>query len=514
MKKIKLITSCVALTGLTATIAPLTCLTSCSKKSSNTSANLMEEFNPTIEKLAAEEFAGCLDSHDIVNKYLDEVESNQYVFRQDMLYTLSRGLTVYNQKLKDAGVSIKKQSFNALITNVIVNRNASGEECGIFFDLEFKANYKYSADVETLKQLGIYFKQWNGTVKYNFYFDFSDKNFTGDVNGLRRLLTAGTETAEIGISEVSSVIGVESVKGTCVNLEGSKVKIQQVSGDGPFITPQQDYWSPVEYQDRLSHIDLLKESGHYLIVDLLNNYLGTSSFAAGMTPNTINLGSYHMGNLSLESTFEFGPNDEDTTCYGFSFANNAAKNLENLTESEEYDNYVFTLPTKKMAGDVEKEINKIGDHAFDATLSENNNFALPDEVLEIVIPSSYTKIGDKAFAFAKPTSLITKLTFMPWTIKPYSIGYSAFYQMPNLQVIDFSYLNIDAYKYINNWNNAFEGVHEGYTGEEQEGTIYLPEGWNDDAPTTLGWVNLANSLGIHCWYEMTPEDERVGWHLV
>ena len=522
MKLNKIFKSVIASTGVLSVVTPVICLSSCNKGSTSIIGNLMDEFNPTIAQLPATDFGNCFTATDVINIYLDEIQRDRNNFRQDLFYTLTRGVKNYEQYLRDNGVTINSSNYNAKISEIKVDRE--GENNLVSFDLEMIIEYDYSStSAEILTNLGVKYSKWNTATKFHFVLDFNTASFAKNLAfAKRRQLTLYNQIANVGISELSSTIQILYSHGSAMKVEGSKsvdININDPQQAAVFIDPQYDYWSAqggsgtAIYNKRIEQINLLKEDGHYHVINFFKYYNGDQTFAAEKTPNVFDFGAYHIGLAQLYYTFEYGESETPSICYGFNFSSNSAINFAKFANEPSYhiEDNSFELPTTFTKDDEEYAINRLASNAFDGTYLTVDNIGLPNEVKKITIPAQYQAIGTRAIAFAQPTSEITTLTFKRWTSpQPYQLLEDAFYQLPNLSVIDMSDFNADDCNKITEtrWAQSLRNVHINWQGDTHEGDIYLPEGW--DVNYKEQWRKIISSMGIKCY---VLGEERNGWLL-
>lgn len=520
--KTKLLFGSVISSSVIACSAPLISLSGCSDKGTVETGNLMKEYTPESPKLDITEISNWDYANDVINKYFSEIQKKSKYFVEDLLYTMSRGLATYNQLLEQKGIKINSNDFNATIDEV----NADIENYQLSFNITLKMQYDYSGnDAQKMKNMNLYFFKWNTTSKFKFIFDFDTASLISNtLNGKRRQVTFLDEIAQIGVSEVNSTMQLLSENGSSVDLDGIKHEINIVSPQEAchFIKPQKDYWESLGHLETYTlhntEIESLQKSGHYVVAEIMDQYLGNDPYIAEKTANTMDLGSYHMGLGSMQSTFEYL--GDSYVCYGFNYSNDPDINYGKFTQPNNWwyndEEATFTLPTTKVHPDVSSTVtvNILGANAFNGNISNKYDIALPIEVKKVTIPADYLEIQQYAIGFnenAEEQSQIETLYFeRSSTSTICTLGANAFYNLKNLKYIDLSSFKANDYQFLQScWKNAFKSVHINHE-DLQEGTIVLPSGLN--STQIASWLeNINNYLGIHAYTSSSPE--QYGWAL-
>ncbi|MCQ2956939.1 MAG: hypothetical protein MJ233_03760 [Mycoplasmoidaceae bacterium] len=206
-----------------------------------------------------------------------------------------------------------------------------------------------------------------------------------------------------------------------------------------------------KYQTRLANIKQLKQDGYYPLIAILDQYLGNDPYIASNTPNSIDFGSYHMGTGSLTGTFEYSKETTDKqTCFGFNFCNGPEINYPRFSKESCYDveKQELTLPTYKDPATSTDPITKLAPQAFDNTQSNAYNIGLPVEIQKIIVPEQYVEIGARAITGNESfgESQLTNITFERGSgLNPCKLGASAFYNLPNVTIIDLSSFKTNDY---------------------------------------------------------------------
>lgn len=510
--KSKLLKSLIGFGSIICTTSPLISLASCKEKVVEQPGNLNKEYTPDLPQLEAKWYEGNNDTASaVVDLFVGEAIANTGNFKQDLLYTMSRGVTKYKQYLKDQGVKISWFNMNAVVSNIEPKMDEITGAVSIECDLTMRISYDFSKTKKNnMVAAGLNFYKWKTKSVFHMVFDFETSSFSKErIFAKRRQLTVFDGAAQIGISEINSTIQLLSEKGSSTNLskKTKKIDIKEPGDILHFISPQQDYWNRQaddQYATRLAEIEKLKSEGHYIVPLLIDYYFGQDVYPIEQTPNTMEFGSYHMANAVLKDTFEYGESDTTTNVlYGFNFSNNSTQNWAKLVNEDCYqvdgDVISFTLPTSHTKSGVDYPIEGLADRAFDGTYSTYDNQGLPNDITNVVIPGSYQYIGSKAISFAEQTSQINTITLNRWTSsRPYNLSPNAFYQLPNLRTIDLSTLNVadcNSFTGDRSWTNAFQSVHYGCEELENEGVIYLPSGW-EDPQYQNAWKTALIKMGI------------------
>ncbi|MCQ3915650.1 MAG: leucine-rich repeat domain-containing protein [Mycoplasmoidaceae bacterium] len=178
--------------------------------------------------------------------------------------------------------------------------------------------------------------------------------------------------------------------------------------------------------------------GAQILVLLFKYYLPSNVLTGTTAPNTLDFGSYYMGdvNLTSDETFKTHEKDSKTTLYGFNPSLDSIRNLDNAVKSgsivkDEIDQHIiFNVP----------EANYLASHAFDGNVSAYTNIGVPLGVEEVVIPETYENIESYAFAGNPMTIGLKTLKLNPSAIQNQycKIHEYAFSELLSLNKIDLS----------------------------------------------------------------------------
>ncbi|MCQ3908451.1 MAG: leucine-rich repeat domain-containing protein [Mycoplasmoidaceae bacterium] len=184
--------------------------------------------------------------------------------------------------------------------------------------------------------------------------------------------------------------------------------------------------------------------------------------ASDDTPRSLDFGSYHMQNVSLDTTFTTDAN----TLYGFNLSLDSIKNAKNLETYSGFVNSKLTLPS---GGGV----TTIADNAFDGAISNYTNLGLPDNVITLDIPSTYLNIGESAFTSSDG---LREIIFHRNPNYATNLGQHAFSELKSVSEIDFTDFNPGESGKLAaaDGDKPFETIHLGRTEPGSDGLIYIP----------------------------------------
>lgn len=524
-------------------IVPLASLSSCSKSKL---VDLSKIYIPTIKPAEAQWYDSPADA---LTAYLNAIDSekggNPEIFRQDLLYTMSKGMQEYTAMYQQY-CNVTRCEHYADVSNIRV-KNVDDEdptkvEKKVIFDLTFEVHFDISNNkLEDLIWMELDFPIYDITSKIEFTFDFNAVDAVnpdlggGPIYQYRQMTSLGG-TTQFGITEYGSSLRILSEKGTATNIYGEDFSIdtETPSSTFYFILPTKGYWNlknptqaDLEYNKRYNSCYSLwhAHQGAQAAVLILKYYISSVSdpLLTDTTIRTLDFGSYYFTNANLNS---FYTTDKEIL-YGFNISLDATKNHANVDKlpstpsgqgSFDKTTSTLTLPTKVDS----YTLTTISASAFSAAKSDFTNMSLPLQVLNLSIPGSYSSIEHDAF---RTDYNLQSISFDARASKSVKLGYSSFYQMYSLITLDFSKQGTQDYKYfqytggdeetqpflqIHNGadiNNLVSQVTQKY-GESvngAEGVVIIPSGANEGE-----WSNwLHGQLGLKIFDPDHPENH--GW---
>lgn len=511
MKIKKILIPTLTVAPLATAIMPLA-LTSCGTQ---VLGNLMTEYTPNIGQ--HETISKQMPSS-VVDAYFDAIVDEPEIFAQDFIYTLSRGLPQYVSYVSEF-CEISGQNYDIRVYDVVPNMN----DLTITFKADFYMYYDYSkTKVEELRWYDLGYKVWDATTTVEMTLDFDTTaaaGFNADVDTRiqRKQMTTYAGATQLGISERGSTIKVLKEKGYCIDLDDNRIEMTQTtpSKADHFMIPSYNYWYSIGQTDTYTeHMNEVYDvwyqmPGAQIIILLLKYYLPSNALDLPNIPASMDFGSYHMANATLDDTYRslVGP-DGRNVLYGFNKSLDSIRNYEHIKDKLG-DEGVLILPSDCIT---------IGANAFDGNVVPYTNIGIPDGVKKVVIPNTYQEINQSAFALNPMVGGFESLQLNPFagsdwlSIKPY-----AFDQLLSLRQIDlnnfpanYAQLAYDAGE-DDIWENAFASVHLGADFGGDEGEIILP---NDCSPSEVtAWENFLIKAGFSKVY-VPDEFEHEGWKLI
>lgn len=495
-------------------VSPLITLSSCGDNG-KTNGNIMEEYTPTIkQRTRANSYFD--EPEDALNAYFDAVENKPAIFEQDLLYTLSRGLPQYISYISEY-CEIKDQNYNIAISNIEITNTDSKKT--ISFDITLDVLYDFTGTKpEELLWYDLFAIKWDTQLVANVVFDFDTSDFNKEnLEGQRSKMTTYAGATQFGISELNSTIQLKSEKGSYVDLNGIKHKVNDETGESKashFIVPSETYWKDdkQKYNEIISEINdlLITHPGLQVFVLMLKYYMFNNVHEYYQVPNTIDFGSYYMGNTTLNRLYEYTNIDSsaDALC-GFNYCLDSINNYENLLKEEgavDVETKTFTLPKTSPGG---KTFSEITQNAFNGDITTYTNVGIPYEIKNLVIPNNYKFIQAKAFG---ANTQLEKIKFNHTGNTYPQLYENSFYKMSNVTTLDFSQYNTDDLSSVL-CENAMKNIHLGNSipTDLKEGQIIVPSGVLTDETAKAKWVNFVNKLGLKVWESGTQE---AGWELV
>ncbi|MBQ0045651.1 MAG: hypothetical protein KBS35_02055 [Mycoplasma sp.] len=513
MKKTKLLTPVIFAGALTSIITPAALLTGCSCSSRG---NILTEYTPSITPLEETTF----DSPALaVKTYLEKINVDKEIFKQDLMYTLTRGFPEYEAYVSEH-CEIKEFNLNVSDINVIsVDTNGI-----VTFDLVFDLKFDFTGTKkEELQWYDITAYKQDTKTKIRFKLDFNTARISPEYSAKQMTTFAGA--TQFGISEENSTIQLLSETGSRVDLNGKLISIDVKDGaELPFILPNKQYWeislgkTEAEYWERYNTVSRVwyeNISGQMLVL-LIKYYMYDNLFndSGKPLPNTLNFGSYYMQNANLKDLFFTVESNNKIEICSFNKSLDSIRNAKNIENSTYFNKTDGTLNFPSMYN--QKPVSRIVEDAFNGGLSSYSNLGLPSNVKNLVIPGGDTvnKITIEQMAFAKNFTLQSIKFAAPTNDPTTAAGYqeiapNAFTQLLALQTIDFSTYKTDAATLLtdaSNFSGCFAGVHIGATIPEDgiEGRFYYPNGGNP-----AEWQAFAEDLGLKVWKKAGD----IGWKL-
>ena len=255
MKKNKILIALTTIAGgATSAIIPLSTLVGCGAKK----GNLMTEYTPSIKQ---KEAILLDDPSDVLNRYLEAVQDNKEIFAQDLRYTLSRGMPQYFSYISEF-CEITDHNFNMTVNSIDVDT----ENKIITTDLTFKILFDYS---KTKKEEMVWYDmnvyKWDTTTRCKLTLDFDTTKSAGfdpaaQPYAAKRQMTTYAGATQFGISERNSTIQLISERGSWIDLDHKKHKIdnKEASPVYHFMLPQEDYWTSIgkkeTYEQNLAEV--------------------------------------------------------------------------------------------------------------------------------------------------------------------------------------------------------------------------------------------------------------------
>lgn len=512
MKKIKLITP-IVLTATAGTIVPVVSVTSCSKSLTN----LMKEYTPSIAQLKAKSFAS---PDKVLEAYLDAVKENKDIFKQDLLYTLSRGLPQYLAYMSEH-CEIKNFDASVDISDISVDKDSKTITC----DVTFKLKYDFTGTkIEELEWYDISAIKANTKQKIRLYLDFNTYSnaFKFSPYAQRRQMTTFAGATQFGISEINSRLKLISEKGSYTDLNGKShsVDLSEEENTHHFILPNLEYWETygggvTEYWKRYNEVASLWTSNitAQILVLILKYYMSYDAWSDIVAPSTLRLGSYYMANATLNNLYNTTPSGDTISIDSFNLSLDSIHNAQNLKNSGQLVDGVYSIPNKID----DKNVSTIRTNAFNGDASTYTNLGLPDAVKEIkIIGGVATGAGNsfkvqngafkknywlKKITFIKPTGTITQANNYP------EVGSDAFVSMHAVDTIDFSDYDPSAatlLKSADNFVGAFSLIHSGtpVPADGKWGTIRIPA-----SASQSDWKTFLENAGLH----IKETDDDIGW---
>lgn len=513
MKNKKILIPILSIGALTSVVAPLSTLTSCGKKL----GNLMTEYTPTI---AAPEYKEAFATpHDVVVQYLKECYDNPEIFRQDLLYTLSRGMPQYNAYMSEF-CEISDADYDATIDKIQVNKNDET----VSFELTMKIHFDYSKTKKyELEWYDLNYQIWDSVTTAKFVFDFKTTTFDAfDARGQRRQMTTYAGATQLGISEFRSTTQLIKQTGKGINLEGNEVDLGQSGGDlCHFILPTYDYYekegqTETYYKNYTEAWKLwLDYWGIQAPVLSFKYYMPSNNvLASDDTPRALDFGSYHMQYARLKDLYTYGKSTQtsyvdnpEKTIMGFNLSHDSSRNWTNIQSDIGWDaaNKALTL------GNQSGLITNVAPHAFDGVFSEYTNLGIPNEVEALVIPGSYSDFGDYAFTSSFG---LKKLIFEQTGDNVVAFHDHSFDTLPNVEEIDFSKMGKTKSGMLTQMGgigaSAFADIHLGVETQVgvKEGDIIIPVGADEET-----WKAQLKTLGFKLVEEEQASGKPGGWYV-
>lgn len=505
MKKIKLYTPLIVTASLVTAVTPLITLTSCGK------GNLMKEYTPSIKP----EDAQWHDTQTkVVDHYLQVCSSDKEIFKQDLMYTLSRGIPQYEAFVSEF-CDVKQSNYNVKIDDINVDVTSRK----VSFIATIKISYDYgNTKTEELKWYQLKYKKLNSTTKARFVFDFDTSSFDkDDITGLTRQMTSYAGAVQLGISEFGSTAQLISEKGSGTDLNGKNVKID-IKEPGEllhFILPSEGYWERQaggleKFHARTAECARLWENywGVQSFILILKYYMPSKNDLpqGSLIPKSLDFGSYYLQNANLKDIYTI----KDTTVYGFNLSLDSIKTLTNLKKDPTVSKY--DINSKQLTLPETEPLHNIANHAFDSESTPYTNASLPDEIEKLVIPASYYNYGNYAFSSNVALKEIKfNLTGTPVGQGSYAFGSHAFHQLRGVKVVDFTswdkMVEPTSFSVLDQKNPPFETIHLGNAAPtESEGTIYIPAGISEMS----NWKSALTLLGFNLKSDANP----TGWEVI